>query len=49
MSAAVVLAILLAVGLIWLSIRFTIWIIKTAIKEALREYDAEKGARNAYR
>ena len=27
---------------IYLGIRFQIWIIKTAIKEALREYDAEK-------
>ena len=42
MGAAVVLVILLAIGLIWLSIRFSIWIIKTAIKEAIREYDAEK-------
>ena len=49
MGASVVLVILLVVGLIWLSVRFSIWIIKTAIKEALREYDAEKGARNAYR
>jgi hypothetical protein len=29
-------------GIIWISIRITIWIIKTAIKEALREYDEEK-------
>lgn len=49
MGASVLLALLLVVGLIWLSIRFSIWIIKTAIKEALREYEAEKGARNVYR
>ena len=49
MGASIVLVIMLAIGLIWLSIRYSIWIIKTAIKEALREYEAEKGARNAYR
>lgn len=40
---AVIILILLAVAaLIWGCIRLTIWIIKTAVKEALREYDAEK-------
>ena len=32
----------LAAAMIWAGIRITIWIIKTAVKEALREYDAEK-------
>ena len=49
MGAAIIIAIMLAIGLIWISIRFSIWIIKTAIKEALREYEAERGNRNAYR
>lgn len=49
MGAAVILVIILAIGLIWISIRFSIWIIKTAIKEALREYETEKGNRNVYR
>lgn len=38
----IILALLAIAALIWGCIRLTIWIIKTAIKEALREYDAEK-------
>ena len=49
MGASVLLVIMLLIGLFWLSIRFSIWIIKTAIKEALREYEAERGSHNAYR
>ena len=43
MSAALIITfLLLFAGLVWCCIRLSIWIIKTAIKEALREYDAEK-------
>ena len=42
MGAAVVLALVLFGFLLWGCVRLTIWIIKTAVKEALREYDAEK-------
>lgn len=38
----IILVLLLIAALIWGCIRLTIWIIKTAVKEALREYDAEK-------
>lgn len=41
-TAAILLLIVLIPALIWGCIRFTVWIIKTAIKEALREYEAEK-------
>ena len=44
-SAAIVLAFVLFAALIWGCIRLTIWIIKTAVKEALREYDAENAGR----
>lgn len=41
--AALYLLILLALALVvWLTCRLLICIIKTAIKEALREYDQEK-------
>lgn len=46
--AAYILIFLIAAGLVWLAIRFQIWIIKTAIKEALREYDAEKRSGHTY-
>lgn len=46
MGALIVLVLLAACGIIWLCARLFIWIIKTAVKEALREYDAEKGKRN---
>ena len=36
------LMLLLAAAMVWAGIRITIWIIKTAVKEALREYNAEK-------
>ena len=39
---AFLLMLFLAAAMIWAGIRITIWIIKTAIKEALREYEAEK-------
>ena len=42
MGAAIILVLLLLAALIWGCIRLSIWIIKTAIKEALQEYDAEK-------
>lgn len=42
MAAVLLLSLVLLAGLVWLAIRIQIWIIKTAIKEALREYDAEK-------
>ena len=45
-SAAIVLAFVLFAALIWGCIRLAIWIIKTAVKEALREYEQEKGSRN---
>ena len=38
----VILAGLLLAGTIWLLFRLQVWVIKTAIKEALREYDREK-------
>lgn len=41
-SAVILLMLVLIPALIWGCIRLTIWIIKTAIKEALREYEAEK-------
>ena len=37
-----ILIFVLAAFIIWLAVRSQIWIIKTAIKEALREYEAEK-------
>lgn len=42
MGAAIVLVILVFALLVWAGVKLTIWIIKTAVKEALREYDAEK-------
>ena len=40
---AMIILVLLGVSLIvWGCVKLTIWIIKTAVKEALREYDAEK-------
>ena len=42
MGAAIVLGILVFCLLVWAFVRLMIWIIKTAVKEALREYDAEK-------
>ena len=45
-GAAIVLALVLFAALIWGCIRLTVWIMKTAIKEALREYEQEKGSRN---
>lgn len=39
-SIVIILALLAL--FIWIPIRITIWIIKKAIKEALREYEAEK-------
>ena len=46
MAAIYTLLLVLIPALIWGCIRLTVWIIKTAIKEALREYEAEKEARN---
>ena len=40
------LMLLLTAAIIWVSIRITIWIIKTAVQEALRDYDAEKAGRH---
>lgn len=37
-----VLSILILVFVIWGCFKLLFWIIKTAVKEALREYDAEK-------
>ena len=43
MSGSFIILVLLAIAaLVGGCIRVTIWIIKTAVKEALREYDAEK-------
>lgn len=41
-GAFFLLALVLLAVLIWAGIRLTIWIIKTAVKEALCEYDSEK-------
>lgn len=41
MGAWIVLALMAIAALVWACVRLTIWIIKTAIKEALREYDME--------
>lgn len=38
----ILLALVISALLVWGCVRLTIWIIKTAVKEALREYDAEK-------
>lgn len=46
MGAAIVLFIFAGGALVWGCIRLTIWIIKTAVKEALREYDAEKNGQS---
>ena len=42
MGALIILVISGICLIIWGCVRLTIWIIKTAVKEALREYDAEK-------
>ena len=43
MSGFFILLVLIVIAvLIWGGIRLSIWIIKTAVKEALREYNAEK-------
>lgn len=42
MGAMIILALLAVAALVWGCIRLTIWIIKTAVKEALQEYDAQK-------
>ena len=42
MGALIVLVILGICLIVWGCVRLTIWIIKTAVKVALREYDAEK-------
>lgn len=43
MAAAYILFFLLLIFLAWGLVRLSIWILKTAIKEALREYEEEKG------
>lgn len=47
-GAHIIIALLLLAGLIWGCIRLTIWIIKTAVKEALQEYDAQKYGQNKH-
>ena len=42
MGAMIVLVLLAVAALIWGCVRLTIWTIKTAVKEALQEYTAEK-------
>ena len=46
MGALIVLILLAIVFVAWLLVRLIIWIIKTAVKEALREYDKEKESRH---
>lgn len=46
MGAAIVLVIVLFAAILWGFVKLFIWIIKTAIKEALREYEAEKEGRH---
>lgn len=42
MGAAILLGLMILAFLVWACVKLTFWIIKTAVKEALREYDAEK-------
>lgn len=46
MGALIVIALLAVAALVWGYIRLSIWIIKTAIKEALQEYDAQKNGQS---
>lgn len=46
MGALIVIALLAVAALVWGCIRLSIWIIKTAIKEALQEYDAQKNGQS---
>ena len=47
-AALIITAIILLAGLIWGCIRLTIWIIKTAVKEALQEYETQKHGQNEH-
>lgn len=47
-AALIIIALMLLAGLVWGCIRLSVWIIKTAIKEALQEYEAQKYGQNEH-